>query len=135
MASKTHLIRKYQYSLDARTGGPGKLYLWGDLGRVADIGFVADTSPVPEPVIGANLNSATVWFKRSALSGLIALLRNQKPVGVRIDAEGHVDVFKAHGLIDSLVVCSVCAPALVAAKTSGILEAMQRVLLRAVRKR
>ncbi|MEO6221684.1 MAG: hypothetical protein ABIP90_00435, partial [Vicinamibacterales bacterium] len=92
MAFKTHQVTSYQYSFDARTGSPGRLGLWGEMGRIADIGFVDDASAVPEPEIDANLTSATAWFKRSALSGLIDLLRNQKPVLVRIDDEGDVDV-------------------------------------------
>ena len=128
MAFKAHVVRNYQYSFDARAGGPGRLLVFGDQGRIAEIAFVGETSPVPEPVIAADLNSATVWFKRSALPALIDLLRNQKPVQLTIDDEGHVDVLKAHGLVDSLVVCSTCSPALVAAKTSGIHEAMRRLI-------
>ena len=128
MASKTHLVTKYQYSFDARAGGPGGLRLWSDLGRIVEIGFVGETSPVPDPVIAADLTSATVWFRRSALRGLIDLLRTQKPVRVTLDDQGHVDILKAHGLADSLVVCTACSPELVAAKISGILEAMRRLV-------
>lgn len=128
MASKTHLITRYQYSFDARAGGPGGLRLWSDLARIADIGFVSETAAVPDPVIAADLTSAAVWFRRSALSGLIDLLRNQKPVRVTIDDQGHVDILKSHGLVNSLVVCSTCSPDLVAAKTNGILEAMRRLV-------
>ncbi len=128
MASRAHEVRKYQYSFDARVGGPGRLLLWGDLGRIAEVGFVAEAASVPEPVIAADLNSATVWFRRSALAALVDLLRNHTPVQVTISDDGHVDVVKAHGLLDSLVVCSTCSPALVAAKTSGIHEAMRRLI-------
>jgi len=128
MAFKAHGVRSYQYSFDARAGGPGRLLVFGDQGRIAEIGFVGEASPVPQPVIAADLNTATVWFKRSAFPVLVDLLRNHRPVQVTIDDEGHVDVLRAHGLVDSIVVCSTCNSALVAAKTNGIHEAMRRLI-------
>ena len=128
VAFKSHQIKNYQYSFDARAGGPGRLVVYGDAGKIADIRFVADISSVPDPVITADLNSADVWFKRSAFAGVIDLLRNQKPVRVVIDDQGHVDIVKAHGLVDSLVVCSTCDAALVAAKASGVREAMRQLI-------
>lgn len=67
MAFKVHQIRKYNYAFDARAGDIGKLQLWGDLGKVADINFVDDTALVPAPVLASDLDSATAYFKRGAL--------------------------------------------------------------------
>jgi len=98
MAFKVHQIRKYQYSFDARTGGPGKLQLWGDAGRIAEASFVSETAQVPTPVIAADLNSATVSFRRSALAGLIDMLRNEDPVSVTINNQAPGFVFVSTGL-------------------------------------
>ena len=128
MTFKVHQIKKYNYSFDARSGGPGKLQLWGDAGQIADVRFVAETLSIPAPVIAADLNSATVFFKRSALSELIDLLRNQRQVSVSINDEGLIDISKTYGLTDSLVTCSTCSPELLAAKRRGIREAMRRLV-------
>jgi hypothetical protein len=37
MAFKVHTIKKYNYSFDARAGGPGRLQLWGETGKIAEI--------------------------------------------------------------------------------------------------
>jgi len=98
VAFKVHQIKKYQYSFDARTGGPGKLQLWGDAGRIAEASFVSETAQVPAPVIAADLNSATVSFRRSALPGLIDMLRNEDPVSVTINNQSPGFVFVGTGL-------------------------------------
>ena len=98
MAYKVHQIKDYQYSFDARIGGPGRLQLWGDLGRIADIGFVGEASAISAPVIAADLNSATVSFKRSALPDLIDMLRNESPVSVTINNQPPGFVFVHTGL-------------------------------------
>lgn len=85
MTFKVHEIKNYNYSFDARTGGAGRLQLWGSSGLIADIAFVDDASPVPAPVLASDLNSAKASFKRSALSGLVDMLRNEKPVQVTIN--------------------------------------------------
>lgn len=98
MAFKVHQIKKYNYSFDARVGGPGRLQLWGDAGLIADVGFVGETSAVPAPVIAADLNSAKVSFKRSALPDLIDMLRNESPVSVTINDQSPGFVFIHTGL-------------------------------------
>ena len=85
MAFKVHQVTKYNYSFDARAGGAGKLQLWGSSGKVAEVNFVDDASAVPAPTFAADLSSATVSFKRSALLGLIDMLRNESPVSVTIN--------------------------------------------------
>ncbi|MBU0480152.1 MAG: hypothetical protein KKG47_03505 [Proteobacteria bacterium] len=85
MAYKIHLINKYNYSFDARKGGPGVLQLWSDQNNVARVNFVADNASVPAPVLAADLNSATIYFKEKSLPGLIDMLRNENPVKVTIN--------------------------------------------------
>ena len=85
MAFKVHDIKQYNYSFDARIGGPGRLQLWGDRGKIAEVNFVEDTGAVPPPTFPPDLTSATAFFKRSALSGLIDMLRNEGPVRVTIN--------------------------------------------------
>jgi hypothetical protein len=85
MAFKVHEIKKYNYSFDARIGGPSRLQLWGDSAQIADVNFVGEGSPVTAPVIAADLNSAVVSFKSSALPDLIDMLRNETPVSVTIN--------------------------------------------------
>jgi hypothetical protein len=98
MAYKVHQIKKYNYSFDARVGGPGRLQLWGSQGKIAEVSFVDDTSPVPAPILSADLNSATAAFKRSALPGLIDMLRNESPVSVTINNQPPGFVFIHTGL-------------------------------------
>ena len=98
MAFKVHEITKYNYSFDARAGGAGRLQLWSDNTVVASIGFVDDAAAVPAPVLAADLNSATASFKRSALPGLIDLLRNEGPVSVTINNQPPGFVFVHTGL-------------------------------------
>jgi hypothetical protein len=98
MAYKVHKISKYNYSFDARAGGPGRLQLWGNQGKIAEVIFVDDTSLVPTPILSAGLNSATVFFKRSALPGLIDMLRNESPVSVTINDQTPGFVFVHTGV-------------------------------------
>jgi hypothetical protein len=93
MAFKVHEIKRYNYSFDARAGGPGRLQLWGDQVKIAEVGFVDDTSAVPAPIISPDLNSATASFKRGALTGLIDMLRNERPVSVTINNQAPGFVF------------------------------------------
>lgn len=97
MAFKVHEIKKYQYSFDARTGGPGKLQLWSNTAKIADVTFVSETVSVPPPVIAGDLNSATMSFRRSALPGLIDMLRNENPVSVTINNQSPGFVFVSTG--------------------------------------
>lgn len=94
MASKTHQVKKYNYSFDARTGGPGLLQLWGDQGLIAEVNFVEEGVAVPAPTFTADLNKATIYFKRSTHPALIDMLRNENPVFVTINnqAPGYVFV-------------------------------------------
>lgn len=85
MAFKVHEVKQYNYSFDARAGGPGRLQLWGDKGKIAEIDFVEDTAAVPPPTFPPDLSSATAYFKRSAMPGLIDTLRNEGPVRVTIN--------------------------------------------------
>lgn len=128
MTDRVHLVRSYNYSYDARVGDAGRLQIWGSRGKIVEAQFVADGAPVSAPIPSGNLDSATVFFERGALPGLVALLRGTDRVGVTISDQGQVLIQRAYGLADSVVVCSACAPELVAAKTRGILEAMRRVI-------
>lgn len=98
MTFKVHEIIKYNYSFDARAGGPGRLQLWGSSGKIADIQFVDDTASVPAPILAPDLSSATVGFKRSMLPLLIDMLRNEKPVSVTINNQPPGFVFIHTGL-------------------------------------
>lgn len=93
MSYKVHEIKNYNYSFDARTGGPGVIQLWGDVGQVAVVNFVDDGSPVPAPTFSLDLNSARTYFKRSALPALIDMLRNEGPVSVTINNQSPGFVF------------------------------------------
>ena len=96
MAFKVHQVKRYNYSYDARAGGPGRLQLWGDLGLLAEVAFVDDAAAVPAPTFTPDMNRATISFKRSACSGLIDMLRNENPVSVTINNQvpGFVFVHK-----------------------------------------
>jgi hypothetical protein len=85
MAFKVHVIKSYNYSFDARAGGIGRLQLWADTGKVAEIGFVDDTAAVPAPILSPDLMSATASFKRSAILSIIDMLRHESPVSVTIN--------------------------------------------------
>lgn len=93
MAFKVHEIKQYNYSFDSRVGGPGRLQLWGDQGKIAEIRFVEDASVVPPPVFPPDLSSATATFKRSALPALIDMLRNESPIRVTINDQAPGFVF------------------------------------------
>ena len=93
MAFKVHTVKTYNYSFDARAGGAGRLQLWADTGKVAEVGFVDDTVAVPPPVLSPDLMSATASFKRSALLPLIDMLRNESPVSVTINNQAPGFVF------------------------------------------
>lgn len=98
MTYKVHQVKNYNYSYDARAGGPGRLQLWGSQGKIADVNFVDDTAPVPAPVLSADLSGATMYFKRSMLPGLIDMLRNESPVSVTINNQPPGFVFVHTGL-------------------------------------
>lgn len=98
MSFKVHPIVNYNYSYDARIGGPGRLQLWSGTARVAEISFVPDSVAVPPPVLAADLNSATASFKFSALPGLIDMLRHEGPVSVTINNQPPGFVFVHTGL-------------------------------------
>lgn len=128
MTSRTHEVSGYNYSFDARAGGVGQLQLWGSLGKILDARFVDDGAPVPAAVPSASLDSAVAYYRRGSLPGLLDLLRGRGRVGVSIDASGPVSIRQLLGLGDSLVVCPTCAADLLAAKTTGLLEAMRRLV-------
>ena len=98
MAFKVHPIAKYNYKFDARLGAAGGLQLWGSCNKLLEVNFVDDNAAVPPPAIQPDLNSATVWFKRSAVSGLIDMLRNESPVSVTINDQPPGFVFIHTGL-------------------------------------
>lgn len=125
MATKVHQVRNYNYSFDARLGGPGKLQLWGKIGLISEVRFVNENSSVPEPILSPDLNSATIVLKNSNLTDLIKMLRGKTPVSVTINDQGLVTIHNTYGLADCLVVCPSCACDLLEAKTQGIKEAMQ----------
>lgn len=81
MACEVHQVKNYNYSYDARAGGPARPQLWGSQGSIAEISFVDDTSPVPAPV-PPDLYGATIFFRRSMLPDLIDMIRNESPVSV-----------------------------------------------------
>jgi len=98
MAFKSHEVKKYNYSFDARAGGPGGIQIWGSAGVVATVYFVDDASPIPAPTLAADLNTCTAYFRRNALPGLIDMLRNESPVYVTINNQPPGFVFVKTGL-------------------------------------
>ncbi len=128
MAQKVHQVKNYNYSYDARSGGPGRLQLWGSLGKIAEVNFIDDSAAGRAPIPSPDLNSAIVFFRHSALPGLIDMLRNRSRVSVTINDQRLVSIHNTYGLTDSIVVCSRCKPDLLEAKTRGIQEAMRRLI-------
>lgn len=98
MAFKIHEVKRYNYSFNARTGGPEVLQLWGDQREIATVHFIDDNAVVPPPTFTSDLNSAKAFFKRSALSGLIDMLRNESPVSVTINNQPPGFVFIHTGI-------------------------------------
>ena len=98
MVFKVHKIHKYNYAFDARAGGPGRLQLWGNKKKIAEVSFIDDASTVPAPVLSASLDSARAYFRRSSLLGLIDMLRNESPVSVTINNQPPGFVFIHTGL-------------------------------------
>lgn len=88
MASKSHLISKYNYSFDAHTGTVGTLQLWGQSGKLGEVRFVGDSAAVPAPVLYPNLSGADMCFKLSTLPVLIDMLRNVSPVALTVNDQG-----------------------------------------------
>jgi len=84
MSFKVHDIKHYNYAFDARSGAPGQLQLWGDSGKIAQVEFVEESSPVPQPTFPPDMSSAKIFFKRSALVGIVDMLRNEGPVRLTI---------------------------------------------------
>ncbi|MFD0862015.1 hypothetical protein ACFQ1M_07335 [Sungkyunkwania multivorans] len=98
MAFKVHKVTKYNYSYSANTGRPSRLQLWGASGNIAQIRFVDDAAAVPAPVISADLNKATAYFKDKSQQGIIDMLRNEDPVSVTINNGGAGFVFIHTGI-------------------------------------
>lgn len=93
MAFKVHEIKRYNYSFDARVGGPGRLQLWGERGKLAEINFVDDAVAVPPPTLFPDLEGANAFFKRSAMVALIDMLRNESPVAITVNDQAPGFVF------------------------------------------
>jgi hypothetical protein len=98
MAFKVHVVRNYNYSFDARSGGAGRLQLWGQAGKLAEISFVEDSATVPPPSLYPNLTGANAYFKRSAFLPLIDMLRNEGPISVTVNDQPPGFVFVHTGL-------------------------------------
>jgi hypothetical protein len=128
MEYKVHEITTYNYSFDAGRGGPGELQLRNDERMVAKIKFIDDHELVPDPVLAADWNSATLFFRYAELPGLVHKLRNESRLGLLITLDGSVTITKMQGAVDSLVVCASCNNHLLQAKTLGIQEAMRRTV-------
>lgn len=95
---KVHPILKYNYSYDARLGGPGRLQLWGTQAKLAEITFVPDGASVPPPVLWPDLMGANAAFGASAAPGLIDMLRNESPVSLTVNDQAPGFVFVHTGL-------------------------------------
>ncbi|MFZ0157701.1 MAG: hypothetical protein WAL50_01620 [Kineosporiaceae bacterium] len=98
MAFQVHQVNSYNYSFDASAGGPGRLQLWGDQGKILEIELVDDSAPIPAPTLAADLSSATASFRRSTQPGLVDMLRNESPVSVTINDQPPGFVFVHTGL-------------------------------------
>jgi hypothetical protein len=57
-----------------------------------------DGAAVPAPTFTPDLNTATAFFKRSVLAGLIDMLRHEKPVSVTINNQPPGFVFVHTGV-------------------------------------
>ncbi|HEY6910830.1 MAG TPA: hypothetical protein VI356_15730 [Myxococcales bacterium] len=95
---KVHQIVNYNYSFDARLGGPGRLQLWGAQAKVAEIIFVPDGVPLPPPVLWPNLTGANAAFRFGAAEGLIDMLRNEGPISITVNDQPPGFVFIHTGL-------------------------------------
>ncbi len=97
MSFKVHEINNYTF--EPRSDGPGRLQLWGSSGNlIAEIDFIDDNVPVPAPRLTLSLDSASAYFKRSTLPGLVDLLRKEKCVSVTISSQPPGYVFVHSGL-------------------------------------
>jgi hypothetical protein len=85
MAFKVHQVANYNYAFDARPAVPAGFSSGAARGRSPNSSFVDDAAQVPAPTLAPDLSSATAFFKRSALAGLIDMLRNESPVSVTIN--------------------------------------------------
>lgn len=85
MASKTHSVKTYNYYFSAWKAGADNLQLWDAQNqRIAVFNFVDETSPLPAPWFSSDLTNCGAAFRRSALAGLIDMLRNENPVSLYI---------------------------------------------------
>jgi hypothetical protein len=98
MAAKIHKVTSYNYSFDPRASGAKLIQLWSERVEIAKVHFVDDSATVPPPRLSSDLNSATVYFKRGAFSGLIDMLRNESPVSVTINDQAPGFVFIHTGI-------------------------------------
>jgi hypothetical protein len=93
MASNHYRISSYIYVFDSMQGTVGVLNLFGpDKRHRVMVSFVADTEPVPPPVIRPDREFAACSFRVGAFPWLLDMLRNEDPVSVTIadDAPGSV---------------------------------------------
>lgn len=130
MDYKIHQIKKYNYAFSAKTGGIHKLQLWSETEKIADVIFVNDLIPLPNPQFTPRFNNIKLFFKQSEFQKIIHKLRHESSLGLIITKEDTVAITlkKIEGLADSQVVCASCDAELLAAKRQGILTAMERVI-------
>jgi hypothetical protein len=89
MASNHYRISSYIYMFDSRKGTVGIVNLFGpDKRHRVTVSFVADTEPLPPPVIQPDREFAECSFRVSAFPWLLDMLRNEDPVSVTIADDG-----------------------------------------------
>jgi hypothetical protein len=98
MAFKVYRITRYQSKFDANAGGPGGVGLYDSEKLRVTVLFVSDTTAVPRPVLMADLESATAYFRMSSFQSLIDMLRNEDPVSVTLNDQPPGFVFVHTGL-------------------------------------
>ncbi len=85
MAFKVHEITRYNYSFSSSGGGAATVQLWNEDVEVARIHFIDDGAVLPSTMLAVDLNTGVATFHRSALPGLVDMLRHEKPVRVTIN--------------------------------------------------
>jgi len=73
------------YSFSSSSGGAFGLALWGEAGELARFRFVGDDDPIPPPTVRPDLSGAAGFFRRSAATQIVDMLRHEKPVKLTVN--------------------------------------------------
>lgn len=94
MTTKTHPISRHCWSIDARTGLPDGLQLWGpDGSQRLRVHLVADDVEPPPPLVGRDLMWAVSHLPAGRLAALLDMLRHDDDVRVTMTDDPPGTVF------------------------------------------